>query len=116
MATPRKPGRPDPGTLSLEPSRTGGADFSRVTGRVDRGVPTAAPADFSRVRGASSSTEQAVGGRSYTVRRGDTLSHIAQAHYGKASLWTRIYAANRDLLDDPDLIQPGQVLRIPDAG
>ena len=52
-------------------------------------------------------------GTSYTVQKGDTLSHIAKAHYGRASKWKAIFDANRDQLDDPDRIQPGQVLQIP---
>jgi nucleoid-associated protein YgaU len=49
----------------------------------------------------------------YTVQPGDTLSGIAQARYGNASLWPRLFEANRDQIDNPDLIFPGQVLRIP---
>lgn len=52
---------------------------------------------------------------SYTVQKGDTLSHIAQKHYGKASKWHAIFDANRDQIDDPDKIFPGQVLKLPDA-
>jgi nucleoid-associated protein YgaU len=47
---------------------------------------------------------------SYTVKSGDTLSKIGQ-HHGVA--WREIYEANRDQLDDPDKIMPGQKLRIP---
>ncbi len=47
------------------------------------------------------------------VREGETLSGIAQAFYGDPSLLPRIFEANRHLLTDPDLILPGQVLRIP---
>ena len=49
----------------------------------------------------------------YTVKRGDTLSKIAQAHYGDATQYPRIFEANRPLLQDPDEIYPGQTLRIP---
>jgi len=49
----------------------------------------------------------------YTVQPGDTLSAIARQVYGKASLWRLIFEANRDILDDPGRIKPGQVLRIP---
>ncbi len=49
----------------------------------------------------------------YTVKRGDTLSKIAQAHYGDANQYPRIFEANRPLLRDPDEIYPGQTLRIP---
>ncbi|WP_298912170.1 peptidoglycan-binding protein LysM [uncultured Algimonas sp.] len=52
--------------------------------------------------------------RFHTVERGDTLSAIAQTHYGKASLYPKIFDANRPMLKDPDEIYPGQVLRIPD--
>ncbi len=49
----------------------------------------------------------------YTVERGDTLSGIAKAQYGNAMKYMVIFEANRPLLDDPDRIYPGQVLRIP---
>ena len=51
--------------------------------------------------------------QSYTVEKGDSLSKIAQKVYGKASLWRKIYEANQDHIKDPDLIYPGQVLRLP---
>ena len=50
----------------------------------------------------------------YTVKPGDSLSKIA-SHYDGVS-WREIFEANRDQLDDPDLIQPGQQLRIPSKG
>ena len=49
----------------------------------------------------------------YTVKRGDTLSKIAQQHYGAANEYHKIFEANRPMLTDPDRIYPGQVLRIP---
>jgi hypothetical protein len=49
----------------------------------------------------------------HTVEPGDTLSSIADAFYGDASKFRIIFAANRNQLDDPDVIVPGQVLRIP---
>jgi nucleoid-associated protein YgaU len=49
----------------------------------------------------------------YTVKRGDTLSKIAQAPYGDANQYPRIFEADRPLLQDPDEIYPGQMLRIP---
>ena len=78
----------------------GSPDFSNVQGKVD-GVPDG---------GGGGAGEQ-----SYTVQKGDTLSHIAQKHYGKASKWHAIFDANRDQIDDPDKIFPGQVLKLPDA-
>lgn len=52
-------------------------------------------------------------GKSYTVKAGDTLSKIAQEQLGSASQYMKIFEANRDQLSNPDLIKPGQVLRIP---
>ena len=49
----------------------------------------------------------------YRVRSGDTLSAIARAHGFEN--WRVLYAANKDKVHDPDLIFPGQVLRIPNA-
>lgn len=54
-----------------------------------------------------------VGFAQYTVKSGDTLSSIAQQFYGDADKSRTIFQANRDQIDDPDLIFPGQVLRIP---
>ncbi len=48
-----------------------------------------------------------------TVVPGDTLSGIAQEAYGDASLYLRIFAANRNQVSDPNLIFPGQELRVP---
>jgi nucleoid-associated protein YgaU len=71
--------------------------------------------DFSNVRSGSSTVQGggATGLQTYTVEKGDTLSAIAKQFYGKASQWNAIYEANRDQLDDPDKIFPGQVLKIP---
>lgn len=49
----------------------------------------------------------------YEVKKGDTLSKIAKQFYGDASLYPKIFEANRDRLKNPDLIQIGQKLRIP---
>jgi len=52
--------------------------------------------------------------RTYTVVAGDTLSKIAKQFYGDANQWKGIFDANRDILKNPDLIHPGQTLKIPD--
>jgi len=65
--------------------------------------------DFSNVQGGSSSTAT----KTYEVVSGDSLSKIAKREYGNASEWNRIYEANRDILDDPNKIYPGQKLKIP---
>ena len=52
-------------------------------------------------------------GTTYTVKSGDTLSKIAKEHLGDANAYMDIFNANRDQLSDPDKIQPGQKLKIP---
>ena len=51
--------------------------------------------------------------KTYTVKSGDTLSEIAKRELGSANKYMDIFNANRDQLNDPDLIKPGQVLKIP---
>jgi nucleoid-associated protein YgaU len=49
----------------------------------------------------------------YVIKSGDTLSAIAQKFYGKGSEYPRIFEANREVIKNPDLIYPGQKIRIP---
>ena len=101
--------------LSLQPSKAAGGrpDFSNVQGHAGTASPgTRGRPDFSNVHG-HVDTVPAQDMATYTVRKGDTLSAIAQEHYGKASRWHAIFEANRDQIDDPDLIRPGQVLKLP---
>jgi nucleoid-associated protein YgaU len=49
----------------------------------------------------------------YVIKSGDTLSAIASKYYGKGSLYPRILEANREVIKNPDLIYPGQKIRIP---
>jgi nucleoid-associated protein YgaU len=78
--------------------------------------------DFSAVESSASSTAPILesttdhtdrGGQTYTVVAGDSLSKISKHFYGEANHWRRIFEANRDVLKDPDLIYPGQTLKIP---
>ncbi len=78
-------------------------------------------ADFSDVKGGSSSqnvsqpSAPAQQAQTYTVVSGDSLSKISKRLYGDASKWKKIYEANTDQIKNPDLIYPGQVLKIPSA-
>ncbi len=56
----------------------------------------------------------AIESRFYTVKRGDSLSKIAKEFYGDAMKYPEIFEANKPMLKDPNLIYPGQSLRIPD--
>jgi nucleoid-associated protein YgaU len=83
--------------------------------------------DFSNVRSGGSSTAPTAqptapigsgttgSGKTYVVVTGDSLSKIAKREYGDANKWRTIYEANKDLIKDPDLIYPGQVLKVPGA-
>jgi len=82
-------------------------DFTNVQTGSSSTAPAPAPTDpVAGARGA---------GRSYTVVKGDSLSKIAKREYGDANKWRAIYEANRDLIKDPDLIYPGQLLNVPEA-
>jgi len=48
----------------------------------------------------------------YTVVSGDSLSKIGKAH---GVSWQTIYEANKDIITNPDVIQPGWKLKIPTA-
>jgi nucleoid-associated protein YgaU len=75
--------------------------------------------DFSNVKSGSSSTAPrpaapaAPPEQTYTVVAGDSLSKISKKLYGDANQWKRIFEANRDQIKNPDLIHPGQKLKIP---
>jgi nucleoid-associated protein YgaU len=49
----------------------------------------------------------------YVIKRGDSLSKIAKQYYGDAMKYPVIFEANREVIKDPDLIYPGQTVRIP---
>lgn len=52
-------------------------------------------------------------GDNYTVQEGDSLSKIAQRAYGDLYRWPEIWGNNRDKISSPNLIFPGQELKIP---
>ena len=86
------------------------ADFSNVqsgsstTADEPAAVP---PPDLGPVGTTGNTTD------TYVVVSGDSLSKIAKRQYGDMNQWRRIYEANRDQIKDPDLIYPGQKLKIP---
>lgn len=89
----------DAGDLKVAPPESGlkldsGIDITEL---IKRAIPAANP-------------------KFYTVKKGDNLSKIAEAQYGKgnAAKYNAIFEANKPMLKHPDKIYPGQVLRIPD--
>lgn len=89
------------------------ADFSGVTSSVDTTAQKVEKADFSGVTASVDTTAEKVGGSTYTVKSGDSLSKIAKNELGDGNAWKKIFEANRDVLDDPDKIFPGQTLKLP---
>ena len=69
-------------------------------------------ADFSDVKSGSSSSAPSPN-RTVMVKSGDSLSKIAKRELGDANKWHAIFDANRDKIEDPDMIHPGQVLNLP---
>jgi nucleoid-associated protein YgaU len=51
--------------------------------------------------------------RFYTIEKGDSLSKIAKQFYGDANKWQALFEANREVIQDPDRIYPGQRIRVP---
>ena len=52
--------------------------------------------------------------RTYRVKAGDTLSKISKQFYGNADQYMKIFEANRHQLNDPNQIEVGQELTIPE--
>lgn len=65
---------------------------------------------------AEEAAAEAMASKFYTVVSGDSLSKIAKEFYGDPMKYPEIFEANKPMLKDPDLIYPGQVLRIPGVG
>jgi LysM repeat protein len=86
------------GTLEVYEEAQDGSELSKVVVPIVFGVALIDPYN---------------GFAQYTVESGDTLSSIAERFLGDADRWRAIFQANRDQIEDPDRIFPGQVLRVP---
>jgi NitT/TauT family transport system substrate-binding protein len=49
----------------------------------------------------------------YTVKAGDTLSHVALQYYGHARKWPQIYEANKETMKNPHYLFIGQKILVP---
>lgn len=74
------------------------------------GAPTPRPAPGPASAPAGSAPE-----RTHTVKAGETLMQITARTLGSASRWRELVEANRDVIDDPDRIEAGMVLKLPAA-
>lgn len=68
---------------------------------------------ISRVSDDMAVAEDVLESRYHSVASGDTLSSISKKFYGDPNRYRKIFEANRPMLQDPDSIYPGQLLRIP---
>lgn len=74
-------------------------------------VPRAPPAAAAPDRPALPAPLATAG--SYVVQRGNTLWRIARRFLGSGLRYLNLYSANRDQIRNPDLIYPGQVVKLP---
>jgi nucleoid-associated protein YgaU len=88
-----------PGTyqLRVDQQGSGGQVVARVAVPFERAAPGAELAQ----------------GQSFTVQPGNSLWRIARRSYGSGLRYVVIYAANRDQISNPDLIYPGQIVKLP---
>jgi nucleoid-associated protein YgaU len=95
---PAAPAAPDAGAISAPPA--------------DAGAVAAPPTDTQFADQSTSAPEK--GSRHYTVAGHDSLWKIAGKHriYGDSFQWPLLFIANREQIKDPDLIEPGQTLKI----
>jgi len=73
--------------------------------------------EYTKVEGSekeAAKEEPAKAETTYTVKKDDTLSDIAQDKLGDANRWNEIYEMNKDAIgDNPDVIHPGTKLKLP---
>jgi nucleoid-associated protein YgaU len=116
VVLPDKPLSPGKHDLSIE-ARDGGA-VARSQDKVTFDVPEPKRAgpEIAAAGASSPPTASAVAASgAITVQRGGTLWGIARDSLGSGTRFTTIYAANRDRINNPDLIYPGQVVKLPAA-
>lgn len=105
---PPGPQAPEP----QEPLRAGGTTDERASASPQPGVgePRADVTDLTIYE----MNEPIKTTRFHIVRKGETLSAIAQQYYGSSDKWRKILAANSKTIKDANKIAPGTKLTIPE--
>ena len=80
---------------------------------VKEAAPPAAPESRAAAPEAPVETQPAQESQFYTIQSGDTLSKVAKQFYGDPNKYMHIFNENKGVIEDPDKIYPGQVIRIP---
>lgn len=108
---------------SAEPLAMPTSELSRTAAPPAAGDAAAPAAEPAAATGLNAATEQPEtieqaplkeSKTSVIIRRGDTLWQISRRVYGAGLRYTTIYLANREQIENPDLIRPGQVFGVPD--
>ncbi len=85
--------------------------------RAAAGLPEKkAPASREPVAEAAEAAPAAAESRFYVIQKGDTLYGIAKEFYGNGMKYKQLFEANREVIEDPDKIYPGQKIRVPELG
>jgi Flp pilus assembly protein TadD/LysM repeat protein len=106
------------------------AELEKILGKIRNGLDDAAPKEVPKVEtpavppavppetkvSAVNPADGAKAPSSVTVEIGDSLSAIAERVYGDQGQYLRIFDANKDRIDNPDIIYPGMTLTIPAQG
>ncbi|HTA16345.1 MAG TPA: LysM peptidoglycan-binding domain-containing protein [bacterium] len=105
---------PPPGGDDLAPPPAPGADMGAPPPPPDASVVAPPPADTQFQDNSAASMGISQGVHHYTVSPHDSLWKISGKDkiYGDFFQWPLIFIANRDQIKDPDLINPGQHLKI----
>jgi len=80
---------------------------------VAESTPPPAAKTESKKKPAAQPAPSSAAGRSYTVKKGDSLSAIAKAELGSAGRWKEIFEINKDKLKSPEALRDGMHLRLP---
>jgi LysM repeat protein len=104
-------------TLTVSTNDTDQTKTLYIKGKVLAPETTAAPAPVAAPAKAVATTKPApaAGVKTHTVTQGESLSILAGKYYGDIYKYDVIYQANKDIISDAKLIEPGQVLKIPAA-
>lgn len=90
-----------------------GRDIPDPVARKEPPAPPAKPAPPPPVKPAPEPEATGPEVKTYTVQSGDTLWKIAEETLGDGNRYGEIFEGNRDVLDSPDHILPGQELKLP---